>query len=217
MNHSNLSRIFCQNQKLVIQLCEMILTPHCIGELVLTSGKLVACDPLVFPGTEPFDASFQPGRYPVTLSIAYNPKDNSKTVAYAMLHLSKQTPVKWKLATKIGEDLSALSENEVFGYGVDSGTGCFMDADVSQIIVDKSWEAETYEETLTSQLDDLLEENSRLGLKWANMRVDEDTEANVIAFASGFGDGFYASYFGYDAEGCIVAVVTEFLSGELPE
>ncbi|MEG4506101.1 DUF4241 domain-containing protein [Microcoleus sp. F6_B4] len=215
MSYQKFSRLFSENQKIVYQLDEMILTPHCIGELILTSGKLVACDPLVFPGTEPFYASFQPGRYPVTLSIACNPKDNSKIVAYAMLHLSEQTPVNWKLATKIGEDLSALSENEVFGYGVDSGTGCFMDADVGQIIVDKTWESETYEESLTCKLDDLLEEKHSLGFMWANMCVDEATGANVIAFHSGIGDGFYASYFGYDAKGCIANIVTEFLSGEL--
>ncbi len=62
-----------------------------------------------------------------------------------MLNLGKQAPVKWELATRIGEDLSTLSANEVFGYGVDSGTGCFMDADVGQIIVNNTWELETYE------------------------------------------------------------------------
>ena len=132
-----------------------------------------------------------------------------------MLRFNEQAPIKWELATKLGEDLSVLSGNQVFGYGVDSGTGCFMDADAGQIIVDNTWDSETYEESLSCQLVEALEENYSLGFNWANMCVDDSTHANVIAFDSGEGDGFYASYFGLEAEGCIVAVVTEFLSGYL--
>ena len=53
----------------------------------------------------------------------------------------------------------------------------------------------------------MLEENS---LEWANMCVDDSTQANVIAFDSGGGDGIYPTYFGYDAEDDIVCVVTDF-------
>lgn len=54
MNYPNLSKVIYQGQKLISPLGEMILTPHFAGELILTSGKLIACDPLVFPGTDPF-------------------------------------------------------------------------------------------------------------------------------------------------------------------
>ncbi|MBD2314157.1 DUF4241 domain-containing protein [Desertifilum sp. FACHB-1129] len=216
MNKPDFLKAFQPGQKLISRLGHMTLTSYQLGHLILTSGKLVACDPLVFPGTDPFDVQFKPGHYPVILSVAHNSKDDNITVAYAMLRLSEQIPVKWELATKFGENLSTLSENEVFGYGVDSGTGCFMDADTSQIIVDQCWEAETYEESLTCKLEETIEENYSLGYNWANLCVDDSTQANVIAFDSGVGDGFYASYFGLDIEGCIVAVVTEFLSGELP-
>jgi hypothetical protein len=32
----------------------------------------------------------------------------------------------------------------------------------------------------------------------------------VIVFQSGYGDGFYASYWGFDAEGQLVCLVTDF-------
>jgi Protein of unknown function (DUF4241) len=32
-----------------------------------------------------------------------------------------------------------------------------------------------------------------------------------VIFSSGFGDGYYASYFGYDGEGELVALMTDFL------
>lgn len=34
-------------------------------------------------------------------------------------------------------------------------------------------------------------------------------EANAIMFHSGWGDGFYASWFGYDADGNVAALVTD--------
>jgi hypothetical protein len=188
----------------------MVLTPYHAGKLVLTSGKLVACDPLVFPGTDPFAANFIPGCYPIILSLARNQEKNNPTVVYAMLRLSEQVPVRWEMATRPGECLSSLKEREVFGYGVDSGIGCFMDADAAQVLVDNNWDAETYEETLTSKLDELLEEDRSLGFMLANLCVDESTRGNVIAFTSGLGDGFYSSYFGYDAQDNIVNVVTDF-------
>lgn len=65
MNYPNFSMAFQAGKKVNSSLGKMVLTPYYAGELVLTSGKLVACDPLVFPGTDPFAANFIPGCYPV--------------------------------------------------------------------------------------------------------------------------------------------------------
>lgn len=37
---------------------------HTLGELVVTSGRVVVCDPLVMPGTLPLANPVPPGRYP---------------------------------------------------------------------------------------------------------------------------------------------------------
>lgn len=188
---------------------DIIFKPYEVGELILTSGRLVACDPLVNPNSDPFEITLTPGRYPVILSVAHNKKNNGQRVAYAMLRLSDRTPTRWELATVPGEDLSLLPEGKIFGYGVDAGTGCFMDADVAQIIDDSIY-AETENEILVYQLLDMLEKTSKHTWCWADMRVDAESQANVIAFSSGWGDGIYATYFGYDAEDNIVSVVTDF-------
>jgi len=44
----------------------------------------------------------------------------------------------------------------------------------------------------------------------ANIKVSERTEANVITFSSGWGDGGYASFWGYDALGDLTCLVTDF-------
>jgi hypothetical protein len=45
---------------------------------------------------------------------------------------------------------------------------------------------------------------------WANMKMSDDIEANMIAFSSGWGDGGYASFWGYDALGNLTTLVTDF-------
>ena len=209
MEHLNFSIAVQAGKILNTELGEIIFTPYQVGELHLTSGKLVACDPLTLADSEPFKVNLIPGHYPVILSVAHIQKNNEQRVAYAMLCLSEQTPVRWEMATRPGEDLSSLKKGEFFGYGVDSGTGCFMDADAAQIIDDSIY-AETEEEILVYQLLERLEKNKSRTWCWADMRVDDESQANVIAFSSGWGDGIYATYFGYDAEGNIVCVVTDF-------
>ena len=209
MEHLNFSIAVQAGKILNTELGEIIFTPYQVGELHLTSGKLVACDPLTLADSEPFKVNLIPGHYPVILSVAHIQRNNDQRLAYAILRFSEQTPVRWELATKPGEDISFLKEGEVFGYGVDSGTGCFMDADAAQIIDDSIY-AETEEEILVYQLLERLEKNKSRTWCWADMRVDDESQANVIAFSSGWGDGIYATYFGYDAEGNIVCVVTDF-------
>lgn len=213
MNNCDLSKVFLEGEILTSYSGLMYLKPYKVGELVLTSGKLVACDPLVFAGTEPFKANLAPGSYPVILSLAYKQDEKYPLVAFAKLCLSDKKAVRYSLATKAGEDLASLKDNEVFGYGVDSGIGCFMDADASQILIDDTWNrSEVYEETLACKLDQLLEEENDIGIMYTNMCVNEATGANIIAFSVGIGDGFYSSYFGYGADNSIVEVVTTCIS-----
>ncbi len=46
--------------------------------------------------------------------------------------------------------------------------------------------------------------------------VDEATGANVIGFSSGFGDGAYPSWFGLDAGGAPIVLLTDFAILESP-
>ncbi|WDD35971.1 DUF4241 domain-containing protein (plasmid) [Nostoc sp. UHCC 0926] len=215
MTNPDFSKAFQANCQLNSILGIMNLKSYKLGNLILNSNKLVACDPLVFPTTEPFNTNIKPGSYPVIVSVAYNQNNHDPIVAYAMLRFGEQIPTRWEMATRFGEDINSLKVGEKFGYYVDSGIGCFMDAEAGQIIYDSLLNTEIYEETLNGKLDELLEENDSFGFMWANMCIDESTAINVIAFAVGVGDGFYPSYFGYDVENNIVSIVTICLSGDL--
>jgi hypothetical protein len=209
MKTLNFLNCFKAGYKVIDKSGEIVFTPLYLGDLILISGKLVTCDPLVFPNTEPFTVNLNPGRYPVLVSIAHIPENNDRRVGYAMLCLSKQTPIRWELATVPDQCLSLLKEGEIFGYGVDSGTGCFMDANAA-LLIEESLDAENFEETLANKLLEIMEKNFIPTWKWANLCIDESTGANVIAFSSGWGDGIYATYFGYDIDDNIVSVVTDF-------
>ena len=67
---------------------------------------------------------------------------------------------------------------------------------------------------------DLLEENAKACPKyqlshgdWLNWTVP-DTDCNLPIFASGWGDGYYPVYFGYDAKGKVCAVYVRFIDIE---
>jgi hypothetical protein len=215
MNNTNYLKAFLPEQRLSTDTFEITFTTVEVGELVLTSGKLVACDPLTLADSAPFTINLEAGSYPVLLSIAHIKKNDnqqeSHAVAYAMIRLSDETqePLTWQMATHLGETPSSLREEEFFGYSVDSGSGSFMDSDVASMIDDSIY-AEDEEEILIYQLQNLLEDHQMYTCSWANMCVDRRLGANVIAFSSGWGDGVYPTYIGIDRERKIISVVTDF-------
>ncbi len=180
-----------------------------IGELVLTSGNLVVCDPLYYPDTYSLLPQFPPGNYQVVLSLGWKDEYKFPTVVCAMLYLSQEKAVTWEMAVEPTPELNSVGETQEYSYPVDAGTSCFMDADAAKGILD-SYDCLESDTHLGDLLIDELEKKENFR-KWANMTVDETTGANVVAFESGFGDGFYGCDFGYDREGNIVRVVTNFL------
>lgn len=183
-----------------------------IGELVVTSGHILACDPMFLFEIPPFAGAVPPGRYPVILSVAALPSGDQR-VACALLRLSERAAVRWEMATPQGQTLSALTPGEIFGYPVDFATGCFTDVDVpSTLVANEAARTDAADESdhFYDRLDDMQDKTYTPTWSWADLVVDETTGANVIAFSSGFGDGFYTSYWGYDAANQRVALVTDF-------
>lgn len=205
MNATDLTQAFhngyCFHTTLDQDSDQVTYSVHPIGELVFTSGKVAVCDPLV-PVT-PHLCLTHPlpvGRYPVRLSIATFHERQEQRVAYAMLVIRDQPAVRWELA------LSSQGDQE-WGYSVDSGTGCFIDGDALKQLSSLS---ESEFEDYYYRLDQALDQTYLDTWDWANFCLDESTGLNIIAFHSGWGDGCYPSYWGYDQEENIVCLVTDF-------
>ncbi len=103
-----------------------------IGKIYLSSGKLVACDPLITNDMIPFSTEFPKGDFSVTL----HKERESNCVAYAEIIFSHSEIKEWKLATTNGQNIKELADGEVFGYPVESGMGCFMDVETQQSLND---------------------------------------------------------------------------------
>ncbi len=176
------------------------LRKHASGSLLLPTGRIVACDPSVISGEEEaFVRMVPPGSYPVSLVLATDTKQ--ARVAAAIVRFSDSSPVSWERARTVEDD-----DLEMTGYGVDSATGCFLDSSALAIV---ATELEP-----TGQWEQLIEEALKVAPSddWfsANIPVSQSPPTNAIAFSSGFGDGLYASWFGLDAAGNVVCLLTDF-------
>ncbi len=176
---------------------------HNAGDLILSTGKIVACDPAVSTDTSPFSISVPPNKYPVVLGVAHY--RNNQRVAYAMLKFSDEKPVRWEKSFPSDQDLASLKENESYYYPVDSATGCFMDVAAAQVFVEKM-DSDIYFDKISEEMDKTYVDT----WSWANVCLNPSTEANIICFSTGDGDGAYASYFGVDNEGRALCLVTDF-------
>lgn len=169
---------------------------HC-GDLILPTGRIVACDPLI--RHDPWDVAFltgvSPGKYPVFVSsVASKSIPAYPRNACAMLQFSSANLVRWTQALCRKEDPARLKPGPIFGYGVDSGMGCFMDVEAAGILLPR---IERFDSAISFAA-------------YVSVIVDPARHLNVISFSTGWGDGAYSSFFGYDASGKVACLVTDF-------
>jgi len=205
MQQLDFSKLFDDGKQVNTEHGMVTLARHTAGDLVLSTGALVACDPFTAPDTDPFSLRLPPGTYSLILSVA-NYEDDDRRVAGAMLQISARQAVSWELALLPDQALSELEAGEIFGYGVDSGTGCFMDEDAAEILMSKMEADDAYFETIIAEMDKTYTDT----WSWTNIDMNPATRSNLIAFSSGMGDGFYASYIGRDADGNVASIITDF-------
>ncbi|WP_343674242.1 DUF4241 domain-containing protein [Chitinophaga sp.] len=173
---------------------------HNMGDLKVTDGKIIACDPYLYNGEIPFEATFPIGAFPVQLAIAKINTD--ERVALARINFAaEETPVTWQMAVLPGRDLSILKKGQYFGYPVDAGTGAFMDAAAGEVF-GSYMDSEVIDEIAAE-----MEESYKHTRSWLLKELDGHT---IALFSSGWGDGVYATYIGFDAKGKICRLVTDF-------
>lgn len=182
-----------------------------IGKLVIRSGQIAAADPFVnLERALPFTQAVPNCACPVRLAVGFHPagdvKDNR--VAFARVDFSSEPVVHWTMARVASQNFSDLKDDDqIFGYGVDSGTGAFFDATASAA-------AKAMTDANPDVWNDWQTEGEANGPKiigpHAFVLMLPMGDVNVAMFHSGWGDGFYASYFGYDASGNVAALLTDF-------
>ena len=183
-----------------------------VGNIVLTSGLLVACDPLTTSGMATFSNKLPVGEFPVSV----HKERESNCIAYVEIVFNNLQVSKWELATTADQKISDLKTDEIFGYPVQSGMGCFMDAETQddlskleeRLFLKKGADfMGIYEEFFH---DYFFAENGAID-QFAFLKPDKDKSGNIFAFETGYGEGFYGSYIGFDTNSQLVKIITEFI------
>lgn len=173
------------------------------GVLVLPSGRLVGSDAFLL-NEVPYTLDVPAGRHPVAI-LRSDFDDGDRRVAAAMVRFGATDPVRWELALVPGQDPADLGPDEIFGYGVDSGTGAFTSPEAAALVEDA-----TRYTAFSDALIAAMPGKAVTDPMTATVETDATTHANVVAFTSGFGDGSYPSYAGFDRDGKVVVVLTDF-------
>ncbi|ACI56941.1 conserved hypothetical protein [Rhizobium leguminosarum bv. trifolii WSM2304] len=177
-----------------------------MGNVELTSGRIVAADPLAQPDRPALARTVAPGEYPVTLYQAFG------RIAAASMRFAEGKPDHWELGVLPGQDVATLKDGEIFGYPVDAGLGCYMDADTLELIGEREAQAQAqkpdadvnyYDDVLAADLD------ANKG-HYALHRPVAGKKGNVAVFWSGWGDGFYPVFWGLDRDGRALVLLTDF-------
>lgn len=168
-----------------------------LGEVTVTSGRIAAGDPFTAPldGTEGFRRRVPVGRHPVEVVLAKLPPDDVR-VACARVRFAEEPAVRWEVAALDGlEELE--DESPPRGFGVDSGTAGFYDGS-------------TRLEADSALIEEWLEACDRNYVDTWTWHASDSGGTSIVMFSSGCGDGVYLSYWGFDAAGRVVELVSDF-------
>jgi hypothetical protein len=174
-----------------------------IGQIKIITGRIVACDPLhIEEYGIPYTQTFPTGEFPVQLSISK--VENTETVCFARIKFSDEPVVRWELALIKDQKPLPVGDEKIHGYGVDAGIGIFADDSTLKTI-----RADTTiysDEDIYRKIKAEMDKHYHDEWKYAMNAYGQ----NVAAFSTGLGDGRYASYIGFDANGKPCRLVTDF-------
>ncbi|MGW0210038.1 DUF4241 domain-containing protein [Streptomyces sp. NPDC003233] len=206
MRPRHLNELFTAGARFTADEAYTVWDPIEAGTLHLPSGRLAARDPTyrACPQDAGFTVPVAPGSYRVQLASAgYTAEHLGRTLVideYTAVRVlvSERPAVSWEPALLDGQDERLLRDGEFHGFGVDSGTGCFVDATMA---------GELGERFRDGQAAGTWKENDH-GISIVD---DPATGTNLIAYPSGRGDGSYPVWIGRDADGEVACFVTDML------
>lgn len=179
----------------------LVVESHVAGHLRLPTGEVVACAPddYFLAKRMPYTVTVQPGTYEFVLRVARGTETLSMDprVAAAGIVVSEERPVSWELAVLPGEDPRLLRDGDAYCFSVEGGMACFMDAAAIRGLV-----------AMYRENDDPLQESQVAGVRVA-IADEQESGANVVAFASGWGDGCYPVWLGRTAGGDVACFVAD--------
>ncbi|MCL1847667.1 MAG: DUF4241 domain-containing protein [Coriobacteriia bacterium] len=208
-----------------------------LGRLSLPTGELIACDFFVtFDLAQPFSYRVTPGEYEVEAAVAV-PDGDYDYIAAVRVRFSDAQAVRFESALEREEktdsknaDKSSVSDSSL-GLFIDAGLACICDqkAQAAALRAFSDIEArrgDDFEDIYTDYFEDLLEQNTKK--KYYNQNGEgvccdgiEDiscldwtvpgTDYHIPVFSTGYGDGAYPVWFGFDENGKVCSLLMGFI------
>lgn len=189
-----------------------VLDSYDAGKIHLSTGRLLACDPLLTNDMLPFETIFPEGDFPI---VVHKEKDNH-LIAYVEIILTQEVCKSWQMATIQGQNIKDLKKNEIFGFPVAYGMAAFMDAETQT-------DLNLLEENLFKEKGDAFQgiyqelfhaaffKNNEMVTDFALVQPYPQKKNTIFAFATEENEGFYACYIGFDDQEQPVKIVMELI------
>ena len=200
-----------------------------VGYADFPTGRVVTADPLAYLPASQFSPvlsqTIPQGSYPVVVAISRNDTIGLR-MCTAMLKIKDTSAVKYVKAESTAETAIRLKDGTMDGFPVDAGMMCICDEKTAQEyrrFLDKWYQDkpdgnhyDDYFAELFARSYEQLPAYQRQGgdfIEWTN----PDTGSRLVMVASGLGDGFYYSYYGYDRAGDICDIIVPMVKPEIFE
>lgn len=188
------------------------------GNLKLPSGQVVCADPMYRELGLPQSWTVAPGDYAVYLYIGLDSHFGGR-IAYAELNIKDEIPACWELSLISETLLAGDFEKKMNGmFPVENGLGSFSDY-VTWNLYNQEIEDFYSNNRDGNYYNDVLERHfkanatipvSSRGEDWINYTPIR-SNANIIMFGSGWGDGIYPRYVGFDESRQVAKLIIDFI------
>ncbi|MCR5541890.1 MAG: DUF4241 domain-containing protein [Ruminococcus sp.] len=200
------------------------------GTLSVPTGEIIVADPLayLYDGSESFLLRVPVGEYPAELCIIPERNGDCARNAAMRVKFNEKRAVRYSLALTGTEDTSELADFEdgdYWGFPVDAGLGCICDRASERAYVEHLRKLAAIHGDEFNAYYDFMEalfkesyENDPKYQREGGDRLDfvvPDTELHIPICNSGFGDGRYPTYWGFDADDEVCEIVVQFIDIKL--
>ncbi len=192
-----------------------------MGDISFPTGDILVRDPLVWLNRDEkaYLQSVPKGRFRIETLVVKLEEDHYR-YALSRVKFRENLPVIYYEALKGDENLDDVDDDSIFGFNVDAGLATIVDVETRNAYCDfeDKWYAENpgkniYDDFFAAIFAKSAEENplyQRDGGDWINFKIP-NSELSIPMIQSGFGDGRYPVYFGYDENGKLCDLVVEYI------
>lgn len=202
-----------------------------VGQVDVPSGKVIVADPLCYLFGDHVIApvlkrEIPKGSYPAEVALFRNELAGIR-MCTARLKIKDTKAVRYELAESVEETAAAkLRDGVMHGFPVDAGMMCFCDSEGAKDFKTflGNWHKnnpgknhyDDYFAAFFAESGKNLPQFQREGgdfIEWTN----PDSGEHMVMIASGFGDGFYRSFWGFDGEGEVCELIVPMVDPDIFE